>query len=106
MNHEEWLERAEIYALGALDGAELSQFEAHLAAGCSLCETQVRRLDERARGLSAVGAGQRGGARADLGDKYPVQVPLAVAKTLRESADAVAVDHAVGDQPECAPSHV
>jgi len=45
MNHEEWLERAEIYALGALDGEELSQFESHLA-GCSLCEGRVRETRE------------------------------------------------------------
>ena len=31
MNHEEWIEQADIYALGALDGDELTQFEAHLA---------------------------------------------------------------------------
>jgi anti-sigma-K factor RskA len=37
MAHEEWLERAEIYGLGALDGDELSQFEAHLT-GCRVCE--------------------------------------------------------------------
>jgi anti-sigma-K factor RskA len=42
MNHEEWLERAEIYALGALDGEDLTLFEAHLAAGCSLCEEHLR----------------------------------------------------------------
>lgn len=42
MNHEEWLERAEIYALGALDGEELKQFEAHLASGCAQCEEFLR----------------------------------------------------------------
>lgn len=42
MNHEEWLERAEIYALGALDGDELREFETHLAAGCAECEARVR----------------------------------------------------------------
>lgn len=41
MNHDEWLERAEIYALGALDEEELTRFEAHLASGCPLCETHV-----------------------------------------------------------------
>jgi anti-sigma-K factor RskA len=41
MNHEEWLERAEIYAVGALDEDELSQFEAHLASGCALCESHL-----------------------------------------------------------------
>ncbi len=42
MNHEEWLERAEIYALGALDGAELRDFEAHRASGCAECEERLR----------------------------------------------------------------
>ena len=42
MAHEEWLERAEIYSLSALDGDELTQFEAHLGAGCPVCERHVR----------------------------------------------------------------
>jgi anti-sigma-K factor RskA len=42
MNHDEWLERAEIYAVGALDGDELAQFEAHLAPGCPACESRLR----------------------------------------------------------------
>ena len=46
MNHDEWLERAEIYVLGALDGEELNQFEAHLASGCPLCERQLRESRE------------------------------------------------------------
>lgn len=46
MNHEEWLERAEIYALGALDGEELTRFEAHLASGCRLCEDHLRETRE------------------------------------------------------------
>lgn len=46
MNHEEWLDRAGIYALGALDGEELSRFEAHLAAGCPTCEQHLRQTRE------------------------------------------------------------
>ncbi len=46
MNHTEWLERAETYALGALDGEELSQFEAHLAQGCPTCERHLRETRE------------------------------------------------------------
>lgn len=46
MNHEEWLERAEIYALGALDGAELRDFESHLASGCAECEERLRESRE------------------------------------------------------------
>jgi Anti-sigma-K factor rskA, C-terminal len=46
MAHEEWLERAEIYGLSALDGDELIQFEAHLASGCPVCEGHVRETGE------------------------------------------------------------
>jgi anti-sigma-K factor RskA len=41
MNHEAWLAQADIYALGALDGDELTTFEAHLAAGCPECERHI-----------------------------------------------------------------
>jgi anti-sigma-K factor RskA len=41
MNHEAWLAQADIYALGALDGDELTAFEAHLAAGCPECERHI-----------------------------------------------------------------
>jgi anti-sigma-K factor RskA len=40
--HEHWLEKGDLYALGALDGEELKDFESHLAAGCSICEASVR----------------------------------------------------------------
>jgi anti-sigma-K factor RskA len=40
--HEIWLERGDIYAIGALDGEELQEFEAHIAAGCPICEARVR----------------------------------------------------------------
>ncbi len=46
MNHNEWLEQAEIYALGALDGEELTRFEAHLASGCQICESHLRETRE------------------------------------------------------------
>jgi len=46
MTHEPWLERAEVHALDALDGEERSQFEAHLAAGCPLCEARLREARE------------------------------------------------------------
>lgn len=45
MNHEEWLETAEIYAVGALDGEELRLFEAHLA-DCRICEARIRESRE------------------------------------------------------------
>jgi len=46
MNHDEWLERAEMYALGALDVEEAIQFEAHLASRCGLCEDHLRETRE------------------------------------------------------------
>ena len=46
MSHGEWFERAEIHALGALDGEELTQFQAHLAAGCHPCEAHLREARE------------------------------------------------------------
>ena len=46
MNHEKWLGLAEVYSLGALDGAELAEFENHLAAGCSLCENCLTETGE------------------------------------------------------------
>ena len=44
--HEHWHEKGEIYALGALDGQELKEFEAHLASGCAICEAYVRETRE------------------------------------------------------------
>ncbi|HEY7167466.1 MAG TPA: anti-sigma factor [Candidatus Binatia bacterium] len=41
-DHQQWLERGEIYAIGALDGEELNDFELHLASGCPLCAACVR----------------------------------------------------------------
>ena len=44
--HEQWLEQGDIYALGALDGQELKDFEAHLASGCAICEAYIRETRE------------------------------------------------------------
>ena len=46
MNHEQWLEQADVYAAGALDGQELAGFEAHLAAGCAICAERIRETRE------------------------------------------------------------
>jgi anti-sigma-K factor RskA len=40
--HENWLAQGEIYALGALDGQELREFQAHLAFGCAICDAHIR----------------------------------------------------------------
>src|SRR5262245_60583472 len=46
MSHDEWLDRADFYALGALDGEELTQFEDHLKLGCAECDRQLRETRE------------------------------------------------------------
>ena len=45
-NHDSWLDLAEVYALGALDGDERRSFEAHLATGCAECAGRVRETGE------------------------------------------------------------
>ena len=52
MSHDPWLELADIYATGALDGQELSRFEGHLASGCNLCESHLRETEEALSVLS------------------------------------------------------
>jgi anti-sigma factor ChrR (cupin superfamily) len=42
MAHENWLELADVYAVGSLDGEDLREFEAHLATDCSQCQARLR----------------------------------------------------------------
>jgi anti-sigma-K factor RskA len=44
------------YALGALDGDELRELAAHLAAGCPACEAELRRLAAEVEDLAAAAA--------------------------------------------------
>src|SRR5262245_4536720 len=46
MEHGIWLERSETYALGALDGQDLREFQAHLASGCVVCEAYLRETQQ------------------------------------------------------------
>jgi Anti-sigma-K factor rskA, C-terminal len=46
MNHDQWLEQADVYAAGALDGWELAEFEAHLATDCAICDERLRETRE------------------------------------------------------------
>jgi anti-sigma factor ChrR (cupin superfamily) len=39
--HEEWSDLADVYALDALEGEELTQFNVHLASGCALCQARI-----------------------------------------------------------------
>jgi anti-sigma factor ChrR (cupin superfamily) len=49
MSHE----LAASYALGALDPAELADFQEHLRKGCHLCEAELRSLSPVTEGLAA-----------------------------------------------------
>jgi len=42
MNHDPFDTLAAVYAVGALDGDDLVQFESHLAGGCDRCQTTLR----------------------------------------------------------------
>ena len=53
MSHEPYGEMAAAYALGALEGEERSQFEAHLREGCRECETTLRDHAETLAALAA-----------------------------------------------------
>jgi len=44
--HAHWLERGDIYALGALDGEELKDFQTHLASDCAICAAYLRETHE------------------------------------------------------------
>jgi anti-sigma-K factor RskA len=46
MSHEKLSELCPVYALGALDGEELRELEAHLKSGCPLCEQQIQEFGD------------------------------------------------------------
>lgn len=46
MSHEDWLEKIELYLLGALTGSELADVEAHIHAGCEICDIHGREIGE------------------------------------------------------------
>jgi anti-sigma-K factor RskA len=52
-HEEKYLEYAAVYALGALDGSELQEFEAHLKSGCPICATEVASMMETSSKLPA-----------------------------------------------------
>jgi anti-sigma-K factor RskA len=52
MNHEPFELQVAAHALGALDGADLASFEAHLAQGCSRCEAVLRDYREALAALA------------------------------------------------------
>src|SRR5438128_2733647 len=52
MNHEPFDTLAAVYALGALDGEELVEFEAHLAQGCARCASTLFESQETLAALA------------------------------------------------------
>jgi anti-sigma-K factor RskA len=46
VSHEPFDTFAALHAVGALDGEDLRQFEAHLASGCTRCATLVRQTEQ------------------------------------------------------------
>src|SRR5262245_47284947 len=67
MSHEKLSELCSIYALGALDGEELREFEAHLETGCPLCGQQIREYGETVAAIPEALANVR--PSADLKDR-------------------------------------
>ncbi|HEX7898358.1 MAG TPA: anti-sigma factor [Planctomycetota bacterium] len=51
MGHPEYVSLANLYAMGAMDGADRARFEKHLAA-CADCRTAVRELREASSDLA------------------------------------------------------
>jgi hypothetical protein len=76
MSHEPYETQAAAYTLGALDGAELAEFEAHLAGRCATCEAILREGGEALAGL----------ARTELRHVPPAAVKEALLR--RVAADA------------------
>ena len=70
MSHEKLSELCSIYALGALDGEELREFEAHLETGCPLCGQQIQEYGETIASIQVLGALQASAAvKAALRDR-------------------------------------
>jgi hypothetical protein len=69
-------------------------------------DRQRRPLEEHSRRLRALRARQGKRTRADHGHERAMYMALGVAQLLRQAADAVAVDHAVGDQAHRATDQV
>ncbi len=51
MSHDRWAEHVDAFALGALDGEDLDDFERHLAEGCLDCQRAILETQEAVHGL-------------------------------------------------------
>jgi hypothetical protein len=52
MSHEPFATLAPVYAVGALNGDDLVQFEGHLRSGCAVCEESVRESQDALTAMS------------------------------------------------------
>jgi anti-sigma-K factor RskA len=78
MSHDKLSELCSIYALGALDGEELREFEAHLETGCPLCGQQIREYSETVASIPEALANVR--PSADLKDRLMARLDREVPK--------------------------
>jgi anti-sigma factor RsiW len=80
MSHDVFDTLLAVYAVGALDGDDLAQLEAHLAGGCDRCEAALRQSHEALAQLAPAGAGAAS----------PTVPPEVKAELLRRIAEAPA----------------
>ncbi len=73
-NHEKWIELADLYAVGALDGGDASEFQAHLQKGCVLCEARIAENETAVAGL--------------VGALAPLEAPAALKSRIMETIGA------------------
>src|SRR5207253_1854110 len=69
-------------------------------------ERQLGRLDQHARGLRPLGAGNRKRTGAELTEQQPVEMALTDGEPARQSGDAVAIDGPIRNQPHRAADEV
>ena len=106
------------YALGALDGDELRELAAHLAAGCPACEGELRRLAAEVEDLAAAAAelpeslaaeapeilgGVKRRLLADL-PRHPRLQPLAEVSEVAEVAAVTAAAEVAPAEPAAFPA--
>ena len=87
--HETYETLAAVYAVGALDGDDLAQFEVHLAEGCQPCATALRESREALARL-AVPMRASSAALTSGGGTAGVSARVRRASASRESRTSVA----------------
>jgi len=98
-HEEKYLDFAAAYVLGALDGNELGEFEAHLKKGCAVCEREFVRLRETAA-LLPMGLKQTS-PPADLGERILFAVQLSkVARASLQQEEVEETAEVEGDEKE------